>query len=69
MMDLGSAPKNNASIAKRVFKKVRSETRDNHGVATSEVVRRTRLFVMYERPAGASPINGIWSILIKGSLQ
>ena len=41
-MTRDSVPKNSASIANRVFKKLRVKTLDNYVITTSEIVRSAR---------------------------
>ena len=68
-MSRDSVPKNSASIANRVFKKLRVKTRDDYVITPSGVVNAEQgLFVKYERAVGASPINTLWSSLINRSL-
>ena len=66
-MSRDSVPKNSASIANRVFKKLRVKTRDDYVITPSEVNAEQGLFVKYERAVGASPINTPWSSLINRS--
>ena len=66
-MTRDSVPKNSASIANRVFKKLRVKTRDDYVITPSEVNAEQGLFVKYERAVGASPINTPWSSLINRS--
>ena len=67
-MSRDSFPKNSASIANRVFKKLRVNTRDDYVITPSDLYALQGLLVKYERAAGASPINTLWSSLINRSL-
>ena len=70
-MSRDNFPKNSASITNRVFKKLRVKSRDDYAIHPSEVVNVVQgpgLFLKYERAAGASPINTLWSSLINRGL-
>ena len=67
-MSRDSVPKNNNSIANRVFKELRVKTRDDYNLLLLLRYAVQGSFVKYERVAGASPINTLWSNLINQSL-
>ena len=65
-----SVPKDSASIANRVFKKLRIKTRDDYVITPSKTVCNARFIcqIQIKRAAGASPINTLWNNLINRSL-
>ena len=57
-MSRDSVPKDSASIASRVYKKLRVKTRDGYVILLLLKLYAVQiLFVKYERAAGVSPIN------------